>query len=308
MAAGFVEMQRVLAYVSAHLDSDISLAALASRSGLSRFHLQRVFSNAVGESPKHLTFRLRLGRAAVLLLTTKQSILDIALATGFGSHETFTRAFERQFKMTPRQYRKRGFAQKLAAYQTRDHAELVDNLAPCVGLYHIQQETQSKGNDMTYSVTRKELTPQPVLVVRRKVKRSAIAATIGEALPLVFAFAQQHGIAFAGPPLTRYVEMDFGMVTMEPGMPIAGGLSNSASIEPGIIADMLPGGPVASTLHIGPYESLTDAYAAIQQWIETQGLAAAGAPWESYLTDPGENPDPATWKTEIFWPVKPSSK
>jgi len=31
---------------------------------------------------------------------------------------------------------------------------------------------------------------------------------------------------------------------------------------------------------------------------------AAGAPWESYVTDPADYPDPADWKTEIFWPVK----
>jgi AraC family transcriptional regulator len=35
-----------------------------------------------------------------------------------------------------------------------------------------------------------------------------------------------------------------------------------------------------------------------------QGLSAAGAPWETYLTDPGERPDPATWETEIVQPVR----
>jgi hypothetical protein len=38
---------------------------------------------------------------------------------------------------------------------------------------------------MTYSIEKQELSPQPVLVVRRRVKRSEIAATIGEALPPV---------------------------------------------------------------------------------------------------------------------------
>jgi len=39
-------------------------------------------------------------------------------------------------------------------------------------------------------------------------------------------------------------------------------------------------------------------------WIEAQGLAPSGAPWESYVTDPGNFPDPKDWKTEVVWPLK----
>ena len=38
--------------------------------------------------------------------------------------------------------------------------------------------------------------------------------------------------------------------------------------------------------------------------MESQGLASAGAPWESYITDPTEHPDPKDWKTEVCWPVR----
>lgn len=59
------------------------------------------------------------------------------------------------------------------------------------------------------------------------------------------------------------------------------------------------------TTHTGPYDKLTKAHAAIQMWIAEQGRVPAGAPWESYVTDPADYPDPADWKTEIFWPIKP---
>ncbi len=153
---------------------------------------------------------------------------------------------------------------------------------------------------MTYSVTKKELAPQPVLIVRRRVKRSEIAATIGEALPHIFVYAQQNGIALAGLPFTRYVEMGPGLVTMEPGMRVTGQLPSG---DGQIIADTLPGGPAATTIHAGPYDKLSDAYAAIEQWMDAEGLVAAGAPWESYLNDPSDYPDPKDWKTEIFWPL-----
>ena len=153
---------------------------------------------------------------------------------------------------------------------------------------------------MSYSITKKELAPQPVLVVRRRVKRSDIAATIGEALPHIFVYAQQNGIALAGLPFTRYVEMGPGMITMEPGMRVTG---QPGSGQGEVVADTLPGGPAVTTVHAGPYDKLSDAYAAIEQWMEAEGLVAAGAPWECYLNDPSDYPDPKDWKTEVFWPV-----
>jgi AraC family transcriptional regulator len=156
---------------------------------------------------------------------------------------------------------------------------------------------------MAYSIEKKELSPQPVLIVRRRVKRSEIAATIGEALPLVFAYAAQHGIALAGLPFTRYVEMGPELITMEPGMCVAPGAEMGSSAEGEVVPAMLPGGQAASTIHSGPYDQLVNAYAAIQEWIESQGSTQGGAPWETYLTDPGEHPDPKDWKTEVFWPI-----
>src|SRR5579871_3975020 len=115
MATEFAVMQNLLSYVAANLDGEVSLATLAARAGVSPYHLHRVFSRSLRETPKQFAFRLRLGRAAVLLLTTRNSVLDVALSCGFQSHEVFCRAFRRRFHMTPRAYRERGFAQKLSA-------------------------------------------------------------------------------------------------------------------------------------------------------------------------------------------------
>src|SRR5690348_3815261 len=55
------QIQPVLAYAAAHLDGDVSLAALARQAGKSPFHLHRVLAAFIGETPKQLTLRLRLG-------------------------------------------------------------------------------------------------------------------------------------------------------------------------------------------------------------------------------------------------------
>jgi AraC family transcriptional regulator len=293
------QVQPALAFASRHLDEDLSLDALADRAGLSAYHLHRVFASAVGETPKQFTLRLRLGRAAALLLSGRETVLDVALACGFQSHEVFCRAFRRCFGMSPSTYRDRGFTTAVDAAQSQQHAALVGIIGPCVGLYYTNEYQRS---GMTYSITTKEITAQPVLLVRRRVKRSEIAKMIGESLPLVFMHAQKTGAALAGLPFARYLDWGPGMTTMEAGMRVA---SPSGAVGEGeVLADILPGGLVATTVHQGPYDKLTDAHGAIQQWVEEQGLKPAGAPWESYVNDPSEYPDPKDWKTEVIWPLK----
>jgi AraC family transcriptional regulator len=292
------QIQPVLAFAAANLDEDVSLTALAEQAGLSAFHLHRVFAAVAGETPKQYTLRLRLARAALLLLTGRESVLNVAFACGFQSHEAFCRAFRRRFGMRPGAYRARGFQGGASRAQAAEHAALVTRAGPCIRLYHSQRSHIERA--MEYSITTKELLPQPVLMVRRRVKPSAVAATLGEALGLVFHYAQRTGAALAGEPLTRYLEWGPGLWTIEAGMPIAAPVPGDGDVA----AETLPGGLVATMTHAGPYDKLTESHAAIQVWIEEQGLVPSGAPWESYVTDPADYPDPADWKTEIFWPVQ----
>jgi AraC family transcriptional regulator len=152
--ARFRKMQPVLAYAAAHLDEDVSLKALAREARLSTFHLQRIFSSVVGETPKRLTLRLRLGRAAVMLLAGEDSILDVALCCGFQSHEAFIRAFRRRFGVTPGTYRQRGFGNRVSAAEAKQYAALVAQVGPCIGLYHISEEPKSWRTDMTYAIVK----------------------------------------------------------------------------------------------------------------------------------------------------------
>ena len=110
MTTRLKQVQPVLAFAAAHLDEDLSLAALADQAGLSAFHLHRVFSAAAGETPKQFTLRLRLGARGGDAADYRDSVLDVALSCGFQSHEAFCRAFRKRFGTTPSAYRARGFA------------------------------------------------------------------------------------------------------------------------------------------------------------------------------------------------------
>jgi AraC-like DNA-binding protein/effector-binding domain-containing protein len=296
-------VQPIMAFIARHLDEDLSLSALAQRARMSRFHLQRVFSSVTRETLKHYTARLRLDRAAASLVSGREPVLSIALASGFSSHETFCRAFQRRFGMTPTAYRRRSLAMQVTPTDLERHIDSVVQVGPCIGLFHSSQvETTTRESAMPYSIVRKALAPQPVLVVRRRVPRADIGRTLAEELGRIFHYAQSSGAALAGQPFTRFLDWGPGVLTLEIGMPVAARGDSAPAGD--IRADTLPGGPVATTTHTGPYEKLPDAHAAVQIWMEESGLRGAAAPWEVYVTDPADVPDPANWRTDIFWPLE----
>src|SRR5262249_11580381 len=157
------KLQRALKYASRNLGTNVMLRDLAANTGQSLFHAHRKLRAVLGETPKHFTLRLRVDRAAAALVSSHASVLDVALACGFESHEAFCR--------------------RLMGPDVRGDADLVDENGPCVGLYRIDLKERDSRKSMAYTISKHELAPQPVLVVRRRVRRAEIAATIGAELP-----------------------------------------------------------------------------------------------------------------------------
>jgi AraC family transcriptional regulator len=293
------ELLRLLAVVNSRLHGDVSLPVLALWAHRSRFDLHRRFRGLVGETPKAYTTRVRLARAAAELVSTDHRVSAVAFAHGFASHAVFTRTFTRHLGHSPQGYRNRGLhvaGQRAAAI----HAAAVGSAAPCIGMYHISTSERKAAVPLDVSV--RDVPALHALVMRRRVTRDEIATTLAECLPAVFAYAQRHGLAISGPPMARYPEVGMGSLVIESGMPIAA----PASVPPGDGIETLavPAGRAVVAVHRGPYDGLPESYQEIEKWMRERGLSAAGAPWETYLTDPGEHPDPATWETEIVQPVQ----
>ena len=88
-----------------NLGGDLRTETLARAAHMSRARFHTAFSDAVGETVKQYTLRLRLERAAFRLLTETTEVATIAFELGFGSHEAFSRQFRRRFSQSPSLYR-----------------------------------------------------------------------------------------------------------------------------------------------------------------------------------------------------------
>jgi AraC-like DNA-binding protein len=91
-------------FIEQHFQENISLHDLAQAAGYSPWHSARIFKELTSKTPFDYIRTLRLSRAAVRLKDEKARIVDVALDFVFESHEGFTRAFSKQFGMSPKTY------------------------------------------------------------------------------------------------------------------------------------------------------------------------------------------------------------
>lgn len=105
-------VQRMQDFIEQHITEPITLHKIAREAGYSPWHSTRIFKEFTGRTPFEYIRTLRLSRAAGKLRDKDARIIDVALDFVFDSHEGFTRAFSRQFGMSPRHYRKNTSTQR----------------------------------------------------------------------------------------------------------------------------------------------------------------------------------------------------
>lgn len=100
-----LRLRRVLAYIEANLESQLSVQALAAVACLSPFHFARAFRQATGGPPHRYVSGRRLALAKQLLRETDRPLADIAATCCFSSPANLSRAFSRAVGDTPGNFR-----------------------------------------------------------------------------------------------------------------------------------------------------------------------------------------------------------
>lgn len=98
-------IKKALWFIERHTKNAIDLDVISKACGVSKYHLSRSFSSKTGLSLIQYLRKRRLTIAANELNKGSKDILTIALESGYNSHEAFTRAFVKEFNLTPEKYR-----------------------------------------------------------------------------------------------------------------------------------------------------------------------------------------------------------
>jgi AraC family transcriptional regulator len=97
--------KKALFVIERNHNRDLTLEDIASACGVTKYHLAHAFGQTTNLSVLQYTRGRRLTEAARALARGAPDILDLALASGYSSHEAFTRAFRAQFGVAPESVR-----------------------------------------------------------------------------------------------------------------------------------------------------------------------------------------------------------
>lgn len=141
-------------------------------------------------------------------------------------------------------------------------------------------------------------------MLHESVLNELVGDRIGESYGAILTTMQQKGIeVLEQPPICIYYKHNATTSTIRPALFVAGCLN--VSLNNGIECVPLYGDKVLQFEYTGPYSKMQSTYDAIDMYIEENKLnRKRDYFWESYITDPGLEPDSNKWVTYIYVPIR----
>jgi AraC family transcriptional regulator len=267
---------RVMEYIEANYQENLSLEELASIAKYSKYHFHRIFRSIMGESIYEYIKRVRLSRSANQLYT-HTSITSVARESGYETSASFTKAFREYFGCTPTQFSQRILNQK--------------------------EQVMLKGIEIV------EIESIEVLYVR---KMGAYSVSAGEAFGALMSFAYEQKIKFKKNLLGKEASI-YGIGHDDPSVVEASKLRYDAclsyddkSVEPSgeVGVKSIEGGKYLKYLHKGSYDGLKEVYTQLMSYVVENELTLADKPFfEKYLNRDPRRTKPENLKTEIYIPI-----
>lgn len=298
-------INRVMDYVDRHIAESLDLAALANVAHFSPFHFHRIFTMMVGETPGGFVQRVRMEKAAAMLLNDqRKTITEIAEECGFASVSLFSRSFRVHFGTTAKEYR------------TREKAIFVHNGRRYSKNGQLIGKNVKHGFDFDAqlcSVNLKTITLMDAKVEIKQMPEFKVAYVrhmgqydqIGKAYEKLMKWA---GPRFLLTPETKTMTVyqdDPAVTAIEKVRQDACiTLAKDVEVEGEIGKATIPGGKYAVGRFQVDSKGFEKAWNTMCVWLLDNGWQYAGSPYELYHNPLGE-PLNGMWDVEICIPVKP---
>lgn len=270
-------IRRVLDYIFDNPAGDHSLDRMADVAAMSRFHWHRVFHAMTGETCAQASRRIRLHRAACWLVQSDRPVATIARDAGYGSVQSFTRAFGDAYGQAPAEFRRHGRIAPAPVFTREGHKTMYD------------VEIENHPDRRLLALPHKG----SYMNIGKAFENLAAAITARGRWPDVRASV---GVYYDDP--TAVAEED---LRSHAGVVVD---ANTAG-EDGLEDVTLAGGRFAVLHYKGPYAGIPKAYPYLYgEWLASSGEEPRDAPsFEVYLNNPMDTA-PEDLLTDICMPIK----
>ena len=281
----------VIQIILDHLDRPIHFRDVAGVVAVSPFHVHRIFSALAGESINEMHRRLRLERACYELKYTEEPVGDIAISAGYGSHETFVRAFKSAFDQTPTESRN--------DLKREYHVRIGNGVHFFTGTRSVSLLPVDIGEISMEVNILENCEPRRLATV----PHTGAYHLISSAFERLGGFAAQHQL-WGGAMIAVY--FDSPELTPEHELRSAAGvqIADDRAIPEGMDELTIGGGKWARYRHVGPYSGLGDAWNKFSKWLLQNGQEFGIEPaYEVYINDCRQVP-PEKVLTDLYIKVQ----
>ncbi|MDJ0761241.1 MAG: AraC family transcriptional regulator [Woeseiaceae bacterium] len=260
-----------------------SLEAIATASGLSKFHFHRIYRLVTGETVLQTTTRLRLARGASALKDGETSVTEAAFVAGYSSSQAFAKAFKRELDQS--------------ASTVRSDPE---RLARTIRILSEPRKSTDARHIPTARIQFCSLDPFEILFIRTVDKYPELAETYGS---LVEAVGDLKRIeAVVGIPQRDIETFDDGGFVFDAAVVTD---RHAKSDDSCIERRRIDGGKYLIVRHTGPDSRLPDTLDALYAFVLGQvNIALSDAPCIHHFVDDPEEVDESHCRTDIYVKVE----
>jgi len=297
---------KVLDYIQQNLEKDLTLEQLAQVANFSKFHFHRLFRAYTGETVTEHCRRLRLEKAAQLLVFDRnRAITQVALHCGFSSSANFAKAFKLHFGFTPTQARmqldfdQRGVKSKIGKLNSNSGKEYPDDCSETA--LHIQLHRENINMHVTI-----EQIPDRFLAYVRTIGPYS-SELIKPAFGKLLQWAGSHDLI--GPDTTMLgISRSNPNITPDENCQYDASITVPKDTQPrgGISTQVLQGGKTAVYHTVVTHGQFQIPWSELLgQWLPESGFQPDDRPpYEVYLNNGGDDPE-GKWIVDICLPIKP---